>query len=117
MGKKSTKKVIPKTVAGVKIPKKLRKAGGKAVKAASEHPVIGDAVAAGLLAAAAALVDKKEFGDIVKKVAGKAEDRAGASRARTATRAAASAMRDALVDEFKRSRTGKTGAERSPGAR
>ena len=46
---------LPKRIAGVKIPKKLRKSGGK-VQALMETPVIGhvivDLLAVGLLAAA-----------------------------------------------------------------
>jgi hypothetical protein len=55
MGKKKPKKVIPKTVAGVKVPKTWRKAGDKAVKLAAEHPIVGEVLAAALLAAADAL--------------------------------------------------------------
>ena len=51
-GKKKAK--IPKQVAGIKVPKKLRKAGNKAVKLAQD-PVVGEVVAAALLSAAAAL--------------------------------------------------------------
>ncbi|TFI56488.1 hypothetical protein E2493_20005 [Sphingomonas parva] len=51
-GKKKTK--IPKQVAGIKVPKKLRKAGNKAVKLAQD-PIVGEVVAAALLSAAAAL--------------------------------------------------------------
>ena len=53
-GKSKTK--IPKTVAGIKLPKKLRKAGNKAVKLAQD-PIVGEVVAAALLSAAAALRD------------------------------------------------------------
>ncbi len=53
-GKKSGKAKLPKEVGGVKLPKKLRKAGKKALKLAQE-PVVSEAVAAALLAAAAAL--------------------------------------------------------------
>jgi hypothetical protein len=51
-GKKKAK--IPKQVAGIKVPKKLRKAGNKAVKLAQD-PIVGEVVAAALLSAAAAL--------------------------------------------------------------
>ena len=55
---KGGKLKVPKKVAGVKLPKKLRKAGKKALKVA-EQPVVGEAVAAALLAAAAALREGK----------------------------------------------------------
>ena len=48
------KNKIPKSVAGIKVPKKLRKAGAKAVKLAQD-PIVGEVVAAALLSAAAAL--------------------------------------------------------------
>ena len=48
------KNKIPKQIAGIKLPKKLRKAGNKAVKLAQD-PVVGEMVAAALLSAAAAL--------------------------------------------------------------
>jgi hypothetical protein len=52
--KKAKKAKLPKEVAGVKLPKGLRKAGKKALKLA-EQPIVGETVAAALLAAAAAL--------------------------------------------------------------
>jgi hypothetical protein len=55
MGKDGKKKAkIPKQVAGIKVPKKLRKAGNRAVKLAQD-PIVGEVVAAALLSAAAAL--------------------------------------------------------------
>ena len=57
---------LPKHIAGVKIPKKLRKRGGKAY-ALLQNPLVADIVAAGLLAAADAMATSKP----VKK-AGKA---------------------------------------------
>jgi hypothetical protein len=51
-GKKKDK--LPKEIGGVKVPKKLRKIGNKAVKLAKE-PVVSEVVAGALLAAAAAL--------------------------------------------------------------
>ena len=51
-GKKKGK--LPKEIGGVKVPKKLRKIGNKAVKLAKE-PVVSEVVAGALLAAAAAL--------------------------------------------------------------
>jgi hypothetical protein len=52
--KKAKKAKLPKEVAGVKVPKGLRKAGKAALKIA-EKPIVGEAVAAALLGAAAAL--------------------------------------------------------------
>ena len=52
--KKKAKAKLPKEIGGVKVPKKLRKIGNKAVKLAKE-PVVSEMVAGALLAAAAAL--------------------------------------------------------------
>lgn len=52
MAKKSTK--LPKKIAGVKIPKKVRKSGGKLLKVANT-PAGRELIAAGLLAAGGAL--------------------------------------------------------------
>ena len=105
MGKKSKSSAIPKTIAGVKVPKKLRKAGDKAVKLAAEHPVIGDIVAAGLLAAAAALTGDKKLRDAARAIGEEADETAAATkrkagRARSAAKAAAGAMGKALIDEL-----------------
>lgn len=55
------KSKLPKRIAGVKIPKRLRKSGGR-VQALMETPVVGhivaDLLAAGLIAAADALAEK-----------------------------------------------------------
>lgn len=53
-GKKSGP--IPKHVAGIKVPKELRKAGNKAAELVKD-PVVSEVVAAALLSAAAALRD------------------------------------------------------------
>lgn len=71
MGKKANTK-LPKTIAGVKIPKRVRKTGGSAVKAL-RHPLLADIVAAALLAAAAAIRDNKK----VRRAARTAKDKAG----------------------------------------
>jgi hypothetical protein len=92
--KKDTKKKkakLPKQIGGVKVPKELRGAGGKALKLAKDHPVLGEAVAAGLLAAAAALMEKDE----AKRGAGKV------------LKAAAGAMGVRLMDEAKDAFSGK----------
>lgn len=52
--KKARKLKVPKEIGGAKVPKGLRKAGNKALKLAGE-PIVGEAVAAALLTAAAAL--------------------------------------------------------------
>ncbi|HEY9551982.1 hypothetical protein [Allosphingosinicella sp.] len=105
MTKKSKKAKIPKKIGGVKIPKGVRIAGDRALKLAAEHPVISDIVAAGLLAAAAALTgDKKlritarELGEDVKEAASASAGKA--SRAKAAAKAAAGAMGKALRDEL-----------------
>jgi hypothetical protein len=56
---KKAKLKIPKQVAGVKVPKKLRKAGKKAIDLAAQ-PAVSEAVAAAMLAAAAALREGKD---------------------------------------------------------
>jgi hypothetical protein len=84
--KKDKKKAkLPKQIGGVRVPKELRGAGGKALKLAKDHPVLGEAVAAGLLAAAAALMEKDE----AKRAPGKV------------LKAAAGAMGVRLMDEAK----------------
>jgi len=49
---------LPKEIAGIKVPKELREAGGKLL-AAVRHPLVMDAAAAALMAAAAGLRDTK----------------------------------------------------------
>ena len=49
----------PKRIAGVKVPKELRKSGAKLVDTLS-HPLIADVAAAALMAAAGALREKPE---------------------------------------------------------
>lgn len=97
-GKKKSK--LPKSVGGVAIPKKWRTAAEKL----AENPVVLDVVAAGLLAAAAALTAPRETavaasaaGDEAGKAAAKAARKA--SRAKVMVKAAAGAMGKALVDE------------------
>jgi hypothetical protein len=58
--KKKKKDKLPKEIAGVKVPKELRKPAAKAKKLLEDHPVISEAVAAGMIAAAAALMDDKQ---------------------------------------------------------
>lgn len=84
MGKaKKAKTKIPKEVAGVKVPKKLRKIGKKAIEIA-QQPMVSEIAAAALLGAAAALREGK---DLKGKDAAKAAGAAG-DAARTAAREA-----------------------------
>jgi hypothetical protein len=69
MGKK---KIVPKRVAGVKLPKKLRKASNRLADMLS-HPLVADVAAAALLSLAAAIKDSKK----VREAAAAARDRAG----------------------------------------
>lgn len=80
---------IPKEIAGVKIPKELRKAGRKAVELVRD-PVVSEAVAAALLSAAAAL----RAGTNVK--AGSASGPSPAAGAAKSAKAEASAVGDAV---------------------
>lgn len=87
MGKKKDRQVkLPKQVAGVKVPKKLRKIGGKALELA-QQPVVSEIAAAALLAAAKALRDgapakgsAKAAGNAAGKAAGEAKDKAAEVR-------------------------------------
>jgi hypothetical protein len=96
--KKSTK--LPKTVAGVKIPKKVRKQGG-ALIAQLNTPLGRELIAAGLVAASAALTRKDDVRSAAAGAAGGAED-AAATGARVASQiggivgAAANAALDRL---------------------
>lgn len=76
MAKKAKKNgaKLPKTIAGVKVPKPLRKRGGKVIEALN-HPLVSDLAAAALLAAAAALRDNKG----VRAAAGEAKRKSGAT--------------------------------------
>jgi hypothetical protein len=64
-GKKDKKKSRKDELAGLKLPKPVKKAGKAAIKAAS-NPAVSEAVAAALLAAAAALRDGKTIRDGAK---------------------------------------------------
>ncbi|MBV9930374.1 MAG: hypothetical protein JO013_05470 [Alphaproteobacteria bacterium] len=93
MGKKKDKRAKgdkgAKEIAGVKVPKGLRKAG-KAARKLAEQPVVSEAVAAALLAAAAALRDPPA----TKKGAKAAGDAAGEAAAGAGKQA--SVLGDAL---------------------
>lgn len=71
---KTRKNKIPKKVAGVKVPKQLRKAGKQAMKVVKD-PVLSEVVAAALLSAAAALKETKDP-KVVPAAAGAASDAA-----------------------------------------
>jgi hypothetical protein len=64
-GKKDKKKGRKEELAGLKMPKPVKKAGKAALKAAT-NPAVSEAVAAALLAAAAALRDGKTIRDGAK---------------------------------------------------
>lgn len=99
--KKTTKLKTPKTVAGVKLSKQVRKAGDAALKVA-EHPAISSIVAAGLLAAAAALTEDKKLHAAAKTVEGDVDEAARTvGRAKTAAKAAMTAIGQAIADEVK----------------
>jgi hypothetical protein len=63
---KDKKPKLPKSIAGVKIPKELRKAGNAAAEFA-RGPVVGEMVSAALLAAAASLTDSKTKGRAMRE--------------------------------------------------
>jgi hypothetical protein len=104
--KKSGKgKAVPKSVGGVKIPKRVRKVGSAAAKLA-DHPVISDIIAAGLLAAAAALTETKGGKRAIKGAGDEMEDAAEAAsrqagRVKRAVKAAGGAMGDRILEEVK----------------
>ena len=82
---KNKKLKIPKRIAGVKIPKKLRKRA-KIALALSESPLARDLVTAGLTAAAAAIASSEEGRRAAKASvdqAGDAADEATRSASRT----------------------------------
>lgn len=103
---KKDKVKIPKKIAGVKIPKELRKAANGAVSTLVAHPALGEIVASGLIAAAAALSESDALKKRAKAV-GKEAEAAGdelareASHAKMLMKAAAGAMGKALLDEIK----------------
>lgn len=67
MGKskdKKSKHTLPKRIAGVKVPKKLRKAGGSAL---ASTPIVSEIIATSLIAAAAALAKTEAGGRVARK--------------------------------------------------
>ena len=76
---KSKPTKLPKRIAGVKVPKRMRRPGGKVLDALS-HPLVADMVAAGLIAAAAAVRDSNSVRRAANKAGEKALDlRSGAA--------------------------------------
>ena len=100
--KKSAGEKLPKTIAGVKVPKDLRSPAARAKRYVEAHPVISEAVAAGMLAAAAALMADK---------AGKG------GKAKTVLKAAASAVGGRLMAEAKLGLGGNSAAKPASGAK
>ena len=99
---KKTKKAKTggKRVAGVKVPKELRSAAAKI----ADHPVISDVIAAGLLAAAAALTETKAGKRALNATAEGAEGAADTTarevnRIKRAAKAAAGAMGNKIIEE------------------
>ena len=83
---------LPRKVAGVKVPKKLRKAGSAAMDLA-QQPVVGEFVAAALTAAAASLMKDTKVGKAVQRQASDA----GSEAVKDAS-AIGSAVKRALLD-------------------
>lgn len=69
---------LPKRIAGVKIPKKMRKPGGQ-IYALLQNPLVADLVAVGLLAAADAMSKTKPAKKAGKAAKTAAEDTAQAT--------------------------------------
>ena len=82
MAKKKAKK-LPKTLAGVKISKKVRKQGAELL-ATVNTPLGRELLAAGLVAAGAAIAKREETRKVVARVAGAAEETAEDAAARGA---------------------------------
>ncbi len=76
---KDKKLKVPKEVAGIKVPKKLRKTANKAI-AMAENPAIRGLALAGLAAAATAIAENAE----ARRTAGDGARQAGKAAAKTA---------------------------------
>jgi hypothetical protein len=61
---KKSKHALPKRIAGVKVPKKLRKAGGSAL---ASTPIVSEIIATSLIAAATALSKTEAGGRVARK--------------------------------------------------
>ena len=104
-GKK--KNQIPKQVAGIKVPKKLRKAGNRAVKLAQD-PIVSEVVAAALLSAAAAL---REGSSADRKGAAAADG--GAEEVRRQAGALGDSLKGLALDFARRALEGLADSERA----
>ena len=104
-GKKKNK--IPKQVAGIKVPKKLRKAGNRAVKLAQD-PVVSEVVAAALLSAAAALRE----GSATDRKSGAGGD-GGAEDVRRQASALGDSLKGLAIDFARRALEGLGDSERA----
>ena len=114
-GKKA--KSSGKKLAGVKVPKELRSAAAKI----ADHPVISDVIAAGLLAAAAALTETKAGKRALKASAEGAEDAAETTvrevnRIKRAAKAAAGAMGNKIIEEVTGAVTARTKGRKTAGS-
>lgn len=110
MAKKKNKKKdankLPKTIAGVKVPKQLRSAGKTAQKIA-QNPIVSEAVIAGLTAAATALVAKGSRTQTGRKIVGEVEQGAHAagdtaSQVKAALKTAAAGLWTTVLAELER---------------
>ncbi|HEU4960123.1 MAG TPA: hypothetical protein VFT56_06915 [Sphingomonas sp.] len=111
MAKKKKKAArLPKHIAGVKIPKAIRKSGGVLLQQANT-PLGRELIAAGLVAAGAALAKKDDLRRAARATADEAEDAAelGARMAGQIGGVVAAAANTALDRLF-----GKTASEESP---
>jgi hypothetical protein len=112
---------LPKEVAGVKIPKKLRKAGSAAMDLA-QQPIVGEFVAAALTAAAASLMKDSKAGRTVRREASDATSetiREASAIGAAVKQVLLDAARE-MLDSFEDARPGKVLAKsslRKPGRR
>lgn len=103
MAKKDKKTKVPKRIAGVKVPKDLRKKA-KVALGLAENPIVRELAAAALTAAAGALAASGQG----KRAGAKAADQAGeaaneAKRAGSALKAAATDIALSMLDAFEAS--------------
>ena len=94
---------VPKEISGVKVPKKLRKLGNKAVKAA-KNPVVSEVVAGAMLAAAAALREGKDPKAAASQV--KRAGRAGADDVKKQAGRLSDSLRALAIDLARRTLDG-----------
>ena len=104
--KKKDAKKLPKTIAGVKVPKQLRSAGKTAQKIA-KNPIVSEAVIAGLTAAATALVAKGSRTQTGRKIVAEAKHDVHevgdtASQVKSALKSAAAGLWVTVLSELER---------------